>query len=185
MNRRQIVSQTEETPPTGTAAQDPSVLRARFTALYRAGAGRVYAICLRMLGDPDAARDASQTAFLKAWQSLDSLGNDGEFLWWMRRITVNVVIDHLRSAAASRADATDREDMDLFGSGDPPPDPGRSIDLEDAIRSLPPGARAVVVLHDIEGFRHEEIAAALGVTVGTSKAQLHRARRLLRERLES
>lgn len=169
-----------QTDPTGEAA-----VKARFAALYKANAGRIFAICLRMLGDPDAARDASQTACLKAWQSFHVLGNDGEFLWWIRAITVNVVIDQLRSMAGVRGRTMPEEDMDLFGGVDSGADPGRSIDLEDAIRSLPAGARAVVVLHDIEGFRHEEIARTLGVTVGTSKAQLHRARRLLRERLES
>jgi len=180
-----VLPQNEHPPELEADPTREAVLKARFAALYKANAGRIYAICLRMLADPDAARDASQTACLKAWQNFHVLGNDGEFLWWMRAITVNVVIDQIRSTAGVRGKTRPEEDMDIFGGGDTPADPGRSIDLEDAIRSLPPGARAVVVLHDIEGFRHEEIARTLGVTVGTTKAQLHRARRLLRERLES
>ncbi len=175
----------EDQPEIPTAPSRDAAPGIRFEALYKASAGRIYAICLRMLGDRDAARDASQAAYLKAWQNFRSLRDDGEFLWWMRRITVNVVLDALRSASGGRGNTWPEENMDSFGNGGPSADPGRSIDLEDAIRSLPAGARTVLVLHDIEGFRHEEIAATLGVTVGTSKAQLHRARRLLRERLES
>lgn len=156
---------------------------AAFERLYRRHVGRVYAVCLRMTADTRTAEDLTQEAFVRAWQSLDSFRGEAAFATWLHRIAVNVVLSHRRSAGKrwGRLVATERL------PAAPEPQRGRmpaaAMDLERAIRSLPEGARRVFVLHEVEGYRHEEIAAMDGIAVGTSKAQLHRARRLLREAL--
>jgi len=180
------VQSRKESPPYTEPAESGDPGRGTlFVSLYRAHAGRIYAICLRMLGDADRAKDASQTACMKAWQHFHTLADREQFSSWIRRITFNVVVDQLRTKRGDASRLGFTGEMEHFEDGGTIHGPGLSIDLEDAIRSLPAGARAVIVMHDIEGFRHEEIARILGITEGTSKAQLHRARRLLRERLES
>jgi RNA polymerase sigma-70 factor (ECF subfamily) len=138
---------------------------------------RVFAIVWRMTGDRQMAEDLTQDCFLRAWQRLPSFTGEGPFGAWLRRIAINVVLDARRRAVReSIRDAEDPVRLPMSGVE-------TSIDLERAIQVLPAGARTVFVLHDVEGFRHEEIAAMLGVTSGTSKAQLHRARALLRGEL--
>jgi RNA polymerase sigma-70 factor (ECF subfamily) len=154
---------------------------AAFDELYRQHAGRVYGLCLRMTADRARAEDGTQEAFVRAWQKLHSLRAGGDFGAWVRRVAVNAVRDEGRSIRR-------RHDRELPLDPTPPPDPaprapGASVDLERAIAGLPARAREVFVLHDVEGYGHEEIGGMLGVTAGTSKSQLHRARKLLREAL--
>lgn len=168
---------------------DP-VLRAQqgdheaFAQLYRLHAGRVYALCLRLAGDAAAARWLTQDVFVRAWERLGTFRGESAFSSWLHRLAVNVVLAD-RRAAGRRArrvvTASDAPAHDAPGPGDWTPE---RLDLEEAIAALPPGARAVFVLYDIEGYSHEEIATMTGIAPGTSKAQLHRARRLLREALE-
>ena len=138
---------------------------------------------LRMCGDPSLAEELAQEAFIRAWQKLSSFRGDSAFSTWLHRVTVNVVLGDRRSTARREArikPAGDDVPVDLSASV---PSPGQALDLERSIAALPDGARAVFVLHDVEGYRHREIAEMTGMAEGTSKAHLHRARRLLREEL--
>ena len=186
----------------GRTAGEPEtalVVRARsgdagaFERLYRAHAGRVHSLCLRLLADRGHAEEATQDAFVRAWQRLGSFRGESAFGSWLYRLAANVAVDRLRSERrrAGRSGGWDLEGEDPDGApvrGEGPPAvrhrAGEAIDLERAIRALPPRARAVFVLHDLEGYRHGEIADLAGIAEGTSKAQLHRARRLLREALQ-
>ncbi len=157
---------------------------AAFERLYRANVGRVYAVCLRLAADPVRADELTQDAFVRAWEKLGSFRGDAAFSTWIHRIAVNAFL------MSTRADS--RRSSRLRVVGDPVevetssrlPAPEIGIDLERAIGGLPDGARAVFVLHDIEGYQHEEIAQLMNIAPGTSKSQLHRARRLLREALD-
>ncbi len=156
-----------------------------FEELYRENAGRVYLLCLRMCGDPSLAEELAQEAFIRAWQKLGSFRGESAFSTWLHRVTVNVVLGDRRSTARRDArfkPAGDDLPADLSVSD---PSPGQVLDLERSIAALPDGARTVFVLHDVEGYRHKEIARLTGLAEGTSKAQLHRARRLLRKALAS
>jgi RNA polymerase sigma-70 factor, ECF subfamily len=157
---------------------------AAFERLYRLHVGRVHAICLRMTANLTRAEELTQKAFLTAWEKLPSFRGESAFSSWLHRIAVNSVLADLR--------AEHRRTQRVFGTDDPasyetcsrPPAAGIRLDLEQAIAGLPPQARLVFVLHDVEGWQHDEIARQLGVAVGTSKAQLHRARKLLQEALQ-
>jgi len=160
---------------------------AAFEQLYRDNIGRVYALCLRMTADPGRAEELSQDAFLRAWNKLSSYRGDAAFSTWLHRLAVNVVLADRRSQGKRWAKLVMTDDMAPFGDGESSSTAdgsGLGMDLEQAIASLPDGARTVFVLHVIEGYQHNEIAEMTGTAVGTSKAQLHRARRLLREVLE-
>jgi len=181
---------TELTP---TAANDDNTLaiRARdgdskaFEQLYRRYAGRVHAVCLRLAGNKTLAEECTQDAFVKAWESLKNFRGDASFGTWVHRIAVNAVLErhrtHLRRAAW--VSSGDEEQMESVPGYDA--DPGHGLDLEQCIAQLPPAARMVFVLFDVEGHSHEEIAGLTGLAVGTSKAHLHRARQILRARLDS
>ena len=160
--------------------------RDAFQALYREHVGRVYALCLRLSADPVRAEELTQDAFVRAWERLASFRGESAFSSWMYRLTVNVVLLERRTARrrSARVVATDDPAAVEQGGAGGDATPGLSLDLERAIAALPRGAREVFVLHDIEGYRHEEIARLTGVATGTSKAQLFRARRLLRGMLE-
>jgi RNA polymerase sigma-70 factor, ECF subfamily len=157
-----------------------------FHELYRQYAGRVYALCLRLTGDAAAAADRTQDAFVRAWQKLRSFRGESAFASWLHRVTVNVVLNERRTTGRreARVAPTDPETIDQAASRPSAGEAGLSIDLERAIAALPEGAREVFVLFDIEGDGHTEIAQMIGIAEGTSKAQLFRARRLLREKLE-
>jgi len=156
---------------------------AAFERLYREHVNRIHAICVRMTGDPSRAEDLTQRAFVRAWQNLDGFRGEGSFFHWLRRLAINVVLGDRRS----RDRREDRElALDEIAERRRPTLPvatGTKMDLENAIADLPVRAREVFVLHDVEGYGHDEIARLLGVTNGTSKSQLHRARKLLREAL--
>jgi len=154
-----------------------------FEALYRLHVGRINALCRRMLGDARWAEDVVQDAFVRAWRMLGGFRRESSFGSWLYRLTVNVVLLELRSAKRRRARVVTCEDVTEFEENRPAAEPESALDLEKAIAGLPEQARIVFVLHEIEGYQHEEIGQMLGTAVGTSKAQLHRARQLLRERL--
>lgn len=156
--------------------------RAAFQRLYEDHVGRVYALCLRLTGDPEEAMEHTQDAFVRAWGNLRSFRGEAAFSTWLHRLAVNVVLTDRRSAGRRerRIDAAAAESGPRV---QPAPRAGLAVDLERAIAGLPPGARTVFVLYDVEGYRHEEIAEMTGIATGTSKAQLHRARKLLREAL--
>jgi RNA polymerase sigma-70 factor (ECF subfamily) len=158
---------------------------AAFEELYRENTGRVYLLCLRMCGDPSLAEELAQEAFVRAWQKLGSFRGDSAFSTWLHRVTVNVVLGDRRSTARREARVKPVGDdlpVNLSASGS---SPGQALDLERSIAALPDGARTVFILHDVEGYRHKEIARLTGLAEGTSKAQLHRARKLLRKALTS
>ncbi len=164
---------------------DDLVMRARsgdlaaFDELYRREVRRVHAIVLRMTADPARAEELTQESFVRAWERLGKF-TGGNFSAWMRRLAVNVVLDEYRARRRRHEKEGAREAAPRPVPAEPS---GDALDLERAIAELPPGARKVFVLHDVEGYRHDEIARMLGVASGTSKAQLHRARKLLRETL--
>jgi RNA polymerase sigma-70 factor (ECF subfamily) len=153
---------------------------AAFERLYRVHVGRVYAICRRMVADPARAEALTQDAFVQAWQQLASFRQKSAFSTWLHRLTVNVVLVDIRSRRRRSTrfkPADDWASIDRFADG---PGPDAALDLDAGIAALPAQARAVLVLHDVEGYRHEEIGTLMGIAPGTSKAHLHRARQLLR-----
>ena len=160
--------------------------RRAFERLYRAHVDKVFTLCARMVGERARAEELTQDVFVRAWEKLEQFRGDSAFGTWLHRMAVNVVLNE-RQAEKRRRERHDDgiEDMDALPHSEvrPLPVPGLSIDLEAAIAGLPPGAKKVFVLHDVEGYTHEEIAGQLGVTAGGCKAQLHRARMLLREAL--
>jgi RNA polymerase sigma-70 factor (ECF subfamily) len=157
---------------------------AAFEQLYRENLDRVYALCLRLCADAARAEELTQDVFVRAWQKLGSFEGKSAFSTWLHRLAVNVVLGDRRAEGIRVGKVFGTEDPSVYESPGRPPDPGMAMDLERAIATLPPGARTVFVLHDVEGYKHEEIAELHGLAVGTCKAQLHRARRLLREALE-
>lgn len=159
--------------------------RKAFERLYRAHVNRVFALCVRMTGDRAHAEELTQDVFVRAWQKLSLFRGESAFTTWLHRLTVNVVLNARKAEGRQRrrfGAGTDDEGED-YQMAAPRAQPGIAIDLEAAIALLPPGARRVFVLHDVEGYKHEEIAGMLDITSGGSKAQLHRARMLLREAL--
>jgi RNA polymerase sigma-70 factor (ECF subfamily) len=158
---------------------------AAFEALYRKHVRRVYALCLRLSGNAALAEELTQEAFVRAWTKLAQFRGESAFSTWLHPLAVNVALAERRSRRSREAHAFLGDDVAADDRAALATDPGERLDVERAVASLPAGARAVFVLHDIEGYRHDEIAEMTGVTVGTSKAQLHRARQLLKERLAS
>lgn len=156
-----------------------------FEALYRLHVGRVNALCRRMLGNPGWAEDVVQDAFVRAWLMLGGFRHESSFGSWLYRLTVNVALLELRTTKRRHSRVVTCENVTEFEKNrESTATPESALDLEKAVASLPEQARIVFVLHEIEGYQHEEIAQMLGTAVGTSKAQLHRARQLLRERLK-
>jgi RNA polymerase sigma-70 factor (ECF subfamily) len=172
-------------------SKDDVILAARgdrraFERLYRAHVTRIFSLCVRMVGDRARAEELTQDAFVRAWEKLAQFRGDSAFGTWLHRLAVNVVLND-RQTERRRHERQDDGVVDMdaiaFGDARPEPVPGLSLDLEQTIAKLPPGARKVFVLHDVQGYTHEEIGEMLGVTAGGCKAQLHRARMLLREAL--
>lgn len=155
-----------------------------FEALYRENVGRVYAVCLRMSADRDQAEEYTQQTFIRAWRGIAEFRGESAFSSWLHRIAVNTVLVGMRSRRRLNAYVASSKEMSDIEEPSPRPEHGLSMDLEAAIALLPPQARAVFVLHDIEGYTHDEIGEMLGVVSGTSKAQLHRARKILKEYLK-
>ena len=154
-----------------------------FEKLYRENERKVFGLCFRMASDPALAEELTQDVFVRAWQKLSSFQGRSAFSSWLYPLAVNVALSERRSRRRRTSREVTTDDLTPFERPDKPEPPDSGVDLERAMASLPPGARAVFVLHDVEGYRHEEIANMTGMAEGTSKAQLHRARKLLRERL--
>jgi RNA polymerase sigma-70 factor, ECF subfamily len=152
-----------------------------FERLYQAHLGRVHGLVRRMAGPRDA-EEITQDVFVRAWQKLGTFRGDAAFSTWLHRLAVNVVVERFRSAASKRARLTD-DGFVMETLSSRPERPDRKLQLEAALDHLPHGARQIFVLHDVEGYKHEEIATLLEISSGTSKAQLHRARMLLRKQL--
>ena len=153
-----------------------------FRLLYGEHVGRVYALCLRMAGNVVEAEEFTQDVFVRAWERLGTFRGESAFSTWLHRLAVNEVLQSRRSRIRreARVMPTDTETMEQHAA---PAAVAQMPELEQAIQNLPDGAREVFVLYEIEGYQHQEIAAMTGIAEGTSKAQLHRARRLLRERV--
>jgi RNA polymerase sigma-70 factor (ECF subfamily) len=153
-----------------------------FEALYRLHIDRVYGLCLRMTGNVSEAEDCAQEAFIQAWNKIAKFRGDSAFGTWMHRIAVNSVLGRIRKSKREQ----DRIQLVADTAAAPASigDGGNLRDLSDAIDKLPEGARHVFVLNAVYGYSHEESGNMLGIAVGTSKAQLHRARRLLAQQLQ-
>ena len=156
-----------------------------FERLYRENERKVFGLCFRMSSDPALAEELTQEVFVRAWRKLSSFRGESAFSSWLYPLTVNVALSERRSRRRRDARIVATDDPASLERAPRSPAPEAGFDLEKAMATLPPGARAVFVLHDVEGRTHEEIAQLLGLAPGTSKAQLHRARRLLREALAS
>ena len=157
-----------------------------FESIYRRHAGRVHGVIARLVGGQGArAEDLTQEAFVRMWQALPQFRFESAFTTWLHRLAVNTALMELRSRRGGPRFDEDEDALEDIGLPDSAGHGAAlTMDLERAVATLPPRARAVLVLHDVEGWKHEEIAQELGMAVGSSKAQLHRARHLLRAKLE-
>jgi RNA polymerase sigma-70 factor (ECF subfamily) len=164
------------------AAQGDTVA---FERVYHSHLGRVHNLARRMAG-PEAADEVAQDVFVRVWQKLHTFRGESSFATWLHRLAVNVIVERFRTLGTARdrflADSEETLER-LPGSGSGAIRYDARMDLDAAVKRLPPGARSVFVLHDVEGYRHEEIGEMLGISVGTSKSQLHRARMTLRSHL--
>ena len=178
----------------GAATETQLIARAQqgdeqaFAALFEAHKRRVYSLCLRMLGNPTEAEDLTQEAFLQLFRKIATFRGESAFSTWLHRLSVNVVLMHLRKKGLNQISLDETEnsqgepikrdygddDRRLVGSID-------RIGLNRAIAELPPGYRTVFILHDVEGYEHNEIAEIMNCSIGNSKSQLHKARLKLRE----
>jgi RNA polymerase sigma-70 factor (ECF subfamily) len=158
-----------------------------FEKLYRQYYKRVYSLCLRMLGNPAQAEDITQDVFLQVYRKIGGFRGDSAFTTWLHSLAVNQVLMHFRKRGVKLEQTGD--EAVLSEVIETPLQSTKRISMIDrlaldkAISQLPPGYRTAFVLHDVEGYEHEEIAKMLGVSVGTSKSQLHKARMRLRELL--
>jgi RNA polymerase sigma-70 factor (ECF subfamily) len=160
--------------------------RTAFESLYRRHSGRIHALVWRLCGGDSAlAEDLLQESFIRAWNKLAGFRGDSRFATWLHRLSVNVALSdrRIRLRRAER-EVNLQEPVERTAQGASDLYAGERMDLEMAIAKLPERARTVLVLYDIEGYRHGEIAEMTGMAEGSSKAQLHRARRLVREELE-
>lgn len=159
---------------------------AAFETLYQRHCGNVYGLCLRLTSDRSTAEDCTQETFVQAWKNLGGFKGESGLGTWLHRIAVNQVLMLRRRGQAQKRhlEAVGQDwAVDVAADGKSPR-PGAQMDLERAVGSLPQGARDVFVLCAVNGYSYEETSNFLGVAVGTCKAQLHRARRLLKERLD-
>ena len=152
-----------------------------FEQLYRTHLARVHSLVRRMAGGRDAD-ELTQDVFVRVWQKLDTFRGESAFTTWLHRLTVNVVIERFRTETARRQRLRDGEDVFQLLPA-PRQTADLAMDFETAMLKLPDGAREIFVLHDVEGYKHQEIAELLDISPGTSKAQLHRARMMLRKHL--
>lgn len=182
--------------PSPARADDDLVGRFRqgdlgaFEEIYRRHAGRLYSLACRMTGNPSDGEDLLQDIFVQVHRKLTTFKGESALATWLYRLAMNVCLDHLRSRGVRMDQVSDSIDAD--GDPTPPADRGMEaalvvnrIDLERAIARLPEGSRAAFLLHDVEGFEHQEVAAILGIAEGTSKSQVHKARLRLRRWLHA
>src|SRR5215813_6089135 len=152
-----------------------------FERVYRTHVAKIHSLTRRMLGSHEAD-EVTQDIFVRTWQKLGQFRGDAQFSTWLHRLAVNVVIERRRSYAVQRERMSDDPTaLDMLTVA--PARADLTVDFEPVIERLPPGAREIFVLHDVEGYKHREIAAMLDITSGTSKRQLHRARMLMRKHL--
>ena len=156
---------------------------AAFEKLYRLHVGKVYGLCLRMTGNPSEAEDCTQEAFIQVWNKLEKFRGDSKFATWVHRVAVNSVLGRMRKSR--REQDRIRAVSDIAPPRESIGDSGGLQDMEVAINELPSGARHVFVLHAVYGYSHDETGNMLGIATGTSKAQLHRAKRLLAQQLKA
>jgi len=160
-----------------------------FEEVYEQHHRRVYSLCLRMTRDASEAEDLTQEVFIQLYRKLHTFRGDSSFTTWLHRLTVNVVLMYFRTSAKKRERTTeDGTTPTQIVQGTTNPARMSVVDriaLDEAIRQLSPGYRAVFILHDVEGYEHEQIAEILGCAVGTSKSQLHKARLKLRQLLKA
>lgn len=152
-----------------------------FEQVYRRTSDRVYAVCLRMCADADEATELVQDVYVRAWRRLSSFRGESLFTTWLHRLTVNLVLQDRRSKGRRRARERTEADLERYARAAVVAMPGTRVDLERAIAGLPTKAREVLVLRDVQGYKYDEIARMTGVSLGTVKAQIHRARRLVKE----
>ena len=161
---------------------------AAFEEIYKRHHRRVYSICLRMLQNASEAEDLTQDVFIQLYRKIGSFRGDSAFTTWLHRMTVNQVLMHFRKRTVKYEKVTDEgETPDQIVTGTVNPMKMQIVDkiaIENAIGQLPDGYKNVFVLHDVEGFEHEEVARILGCSVGTSKSQLHKARLKLQKLLK-
>jgi len=153
-----------------------------FERLYRGHVARVHGLARRMT-NAELAAELTQEVFVRAWQKLKSFRGEAAFGTWLHRVAINVILSRRAALKIERGRYQDPETV-FESLATRPGSAELRMDFENAIERLPEGARQIFVLHDIEGFKHEEIAEMLGVTSGTTKAQLHRARMALRKYVE-
>ena len=154
-----------------------------FERLYRAHVGRIYALAVRLV-DEEWADDLTQEVFIRAWDKLGTFRGRARFGTWLHRLAVNLILSRRGPLRNRQSRQVGGDDVVGLAAAPKLASPGARLDLEAAVRTLPDRAREVFVLFDVEGYSHEEIAELTGVSVGTSKSQLHRARVLMREYLE-
>ena len=160
--------------------------RRAFERLYKAHVNRVFTLCTRMCGSRVRGEELTQDVFVRTWEKLPQFRGESSFSTWIHRIAVNIVLTDRKNEGRARLRMKEDDDdvgEGIFAAAATMPRDADRMDLAAAIDSLPPGARQIFVLHDVEGYKHEEIAQLCGITAGGSKAQLHRARLLLREAL--
>jgi RNA polymerase sigma-70 factor, ECF subfamily len=177
--------------PSNTATSDYELAQASsrgdmsaFEQIYERHHRRVYSLCLRMVANATEAEDLTQEVYIQLFRKIGSFRGESAFTTWLHRLTVNHVLMHFRKKGVKFEKTTEEgeigEIQDLIQGGTERPRYVDRLALEKAIAELPPGYRTVFILHDIEGYEHEEIGKILGVSTGTSKSQLHKARMKLR-----
>lgn len=156
-----------------------------FRQLFDTNVNRIYAFCLRMSTNPQLAEEITQDVFVKAWENLHKFRGESKFTTWLHSIAVNEFLTQKRSEKRFMQRFVQTDDVLKYDRQGERPEYhfNTNIDLENAISALPAQAKAVLILHDIEGYKHKEIAEMINIEVGTSKAHLHRARKILREEL--
>ena len=158
--------------------------KSAFEDIYRIHVGRVYGICLRILGDHFRAEEVTQQIFIRLWEKIALFRGESSFSSWLYRLAVNTALNDLKASASRPPGVSSLEDLQTESAHQGCCSQEAQMDLDNAIAALPPGARVVFVLHEIEGLNHRDIGEKLGLSNGTSKAQLSRARKLLREALK-
>lgn len=153
--------------------------RKAFKLLYDSHVGRVYALCYRLTGDKGLAEDATQEVFIQLWKKLHNFHGQSRFATWLHSVTANVTVDYMRKQRGWIQRMFNLESSRAMKFEAAPA--SCDVNLEALILRLPERARMVFVLHAIEGYRHDEIAVMLSIAVGSSKAQLHRAKQLLKQ----
>lgn len=154
-----------------------------FDALYESNVGRVYALCLRMSGDRRSAEELTQDVFVRAWRRIGTFRGASAFSTWLHRVAVNVVLDDRKRRRRRPAELTHEGDDELATVSGATTDPAIRLDLERALATLPERSRMALVLHAVEGYRYEEVAELMEISVGTVKSHIHRGRALLMERM--